>query len=50
MALIINEEQQMLKESAQGFFAEFAPMSELRRLREDDSDYCDLLWKRMVDM
>ena len=50
MALIINEEQQMLRESAQGFFAEFAPMSELRRLREDDSDYCDLLWKRMVDM
>ena len=50
MALIINEEQQMLKESAQGFFAEFAPMSELRRLREDGSDYCHSLWKRMVDM
>ena len=50
MALIVNEEQQMLKESAQGFFAEFAPMSELRRLREDGSDYCDVLWKRMVEM
>jgi len=50
VALIINEEQQMLKESAKGFFAEFAPMSELRRLREDGSDYCHSLWKKMVDM
>ena len=50
MTLIINEEQQMLKESAQGFFAEFAPISEFRRLREGGSDYCDVLWKRMVDM
>ena len=25
MALVLNEEQQMLKESAQGFLAEFAP-------------------------
>ena len=38
MAMVINEEQQMLKESAQGFLAEFAPVSELRRLRDEGSE------------
>ena len=34
MAMVINEEQQMLKESAQGFLAEFAPLAELRKQRD----------------
>ena len=34
MAMVINEEQQMLKESAQGFLAEFAPIGELRQQRD----------------
>ena len=52
MALVINEEQQMLKESAQGFLAEFAPIAELRKQRDSGSEkgYGDNLWRQMVDM
>ncbi|MDG1164132.1 MAG: acyl-CoA dehydrogenase [Porticoccaceae bacterium] len=52
MALVLNEEQQMLKESAQGFLAENAPVAELRKQRDADSDtgYADNLWGQMVDM
>ena len=52
MALVINEEQQMLKDSAQGFFAEFAPVSELRKLRDEGSEtgYNPDLWRQMVEM
>lgn len=52
MALVLNEEQQMLKESAQGFLAEYAPVSELRAQRDAGSDkgYADTLWQQMVGM
>ena len=52
MALVLNEEQQMLKESAQGFLAEFAPIAELRKQRDADSQtgYADNLWGQMTDM
>jgi alkylation response protein AidB-like acyl-CoA dehydrogenase len=52
MALVINEEQQMLKESAQGFLAEHAPLSEVRKQRDAGSaaGYADNLWPQMVEM
>jgi alkylation response protein AidB-like acyl-CoA dehydrogenase len=52
MALVINEEQQMLKESAQGFLTEFAPIAELRKQRDSGSEkgYGDNFWRQMVDM
>ena len=52
MALVLNEEQQMLKESAQGFLAEFAPVAELRKQRDAGSQtgYADNLWGQMADM
>jgi alkylation response protein AidB-like acyl-CoA dehydrogenase len=52
MALVLNEEQQMLKESAQGFLAEFAPLGELRKQRDAGSQtgYADNLWRQMADM
>ena len=52
MALVLNEEQQMLKESAQGFLAEFAPLAELRKQRDAGSQtgYADNLWRQMADM
>lgn len=52
MALILNEEQQLLKESADGFFAEKAPVSQLRQLRDDKDENCfdKGLWKEMADM
>ena len=52
MALVLNEEQQMLKESAQGFLSEHAPVSELRAQRDAGSDrgYSSTLWSQMVNM
>ena len=52
MALVLNEEQQMLKESARGFLAEYAPVSELRKLRDERSEtgYSEDLWQHMVEM
>jgi len=52
MALILNEEQALLKESADGFFAEKAPVSQLRQLRDDKDEKCFSadLWKEMAEM
>jgi acyl-CoA dehydrogenase len=52
MALVLNEEQQMLKESAQGFLAEHAPVAELRAQRDagSESGYSNALWSQMVNM
>ncbi len=52
MPLILTEEQEMLKESARGFLDEKAPVSELRRLRDDRSEdgFSRSLWKEMAEM
>ena len=52
MALIYSEEQQLLKESADGFFAEKAPVGQLRQLRDDKDEfgYNRDLWKEMAEM
>ena len=52
MALILNEEQQLLKESAEGFFAEKAPVSQLRALRDnaDETGFSQDLWAEMAEM
>lgn len=52
MALILNEEQQLLKESADGFFAEKAPVSQLRELRDSRSEdgFSAELWTEMAEM
>lgn len=52
MALILNEEQQLLKESADGFFAEKAPVSQLRELRDNRSEegFSTELWAEMAEM
>ncbi|MCK0069740.1 acyl-CoA dehydrogenase family protein [Kordiimonas laminariae] len=52
MAMILNEEQQLLKESAEGFFNEKAPISQLRQLRDDkdETGYSKQLWTEMSEM
>lgn len=52
MALILNEDQLMLKDMAKGFLAEKAPVSELRRLRDeaDENGYSKELWAEMAEM
>ncbi|TNE61311.1 MAG: acyl-CoA dehydrogenase [Alphaproteobacteria bacterium] len=52
MAMVLNEEQQLLKETADGFFAEKAPVGQLRKLRDDkdETGYSKELWQEMADM
>ena len=52
MALIINEEQQMLKTSAKQFLVERAPVEALRQLRDtrDEKGYSPALWATMAEM
>lgn len=50
MALILNEEQQMLRDSARSFLQERAPVSHLRNLRDEGNGPCLELWQEMVEM
>jgi alkylation response protein AidB-like acyl-CoA dehydrogenase len=52
MALVLNEEQQMLKESAKGFLQGNAPVEALRALRDerDSTGYSKDLWRQMAEM
>jgi len=52
MALLLNEEQTLLKDSACDFITETAPVSSLRQLRDDSDEtgFSKDLWKKMVDM
>lgn len=52
MALVYNEDEQLLHESATGFFADKAPISAFRSLRDNDSEvgYSADLWNEMKDM
>ena len=52
MALVLNEEQLMLKESAAGFLTEKASVAHLRALRDsaDERGCSDDVWQEMVQM
>jgi len=52
MALVLNEDEKMLQESAEGFFANKAPVKALRALRDgqDETGFDRGLWKEMADM
>jgi len=52
MALVLNEEQVMLRDSAAGFLAEKATVAHLRELRYSNSErgFSDAVWREMVEM
>ncbi|HBD10618.1 MAG TPA: acyl-CoA dehydrogenase [Porticoccaceae bacterium] len=52
MALVLSEEQQMLKEAAKGFLQENAPVEALRALRDerDATGFSRELWGQMAEM
>ncbi len=52
MALVLNEDEVMLKETAEGFFADKAPVTALRKLRDerDETGFDRALWAEMADM
>ena len=52
MALLLTEEQSMLRDSARGLISDKAPISHLRRLRDskDAAGYSEAIWQFFVDM
>ena len=52
MALVLNEEQRLLQETARNFLAEHAPVAALRKLRDrhDPLGYAPELWQQMAGM
>lgn len=52
MALVLNEEQRMLKDSAREFLTASAPVEALRKLRDqkDPVGYSSELWQQMVEL
>jgi alkylation response protein AidB-like acyl-CoA dehydrogenase len=52
MALVLNEEQSMLRDSARGFISDKAPVSHLRQLRDakDETGFSRELWKGFAEM
>ncbi|MGK2913270.1 MAG: acyl-CoA dehydrogenase family protein, partial [Porticoccaceae bacterium] len=52
MALVLNEEQQMLRESARGFLQEHAPVAALRKLRDDRDalGFSRPLWQQIIEL
>ena len=52
MALVLNEEQSMLRDSARGLISDKAPVSHLRQLRDakDATGFSRELWKAFAEM
>jgi alkylation response protein AidB-like acyl-CoA dehydrogenase len=52
MAMILNEEQNMLRDSARDFVRDKAPVSALRKIRDEANPdgYDKALWKEMADL
>ena len=52
MALVLNEEQSMLRDSARGLISDKAPVAHLRKLRDekDATGFSRDLWKTFADM
>jgi acyl-CoA dehydrogenase len=52
MALVLNEEQSMLRDSARGLISDKAPMAHLRKLRDtkDADGFSRDLWKTFAEM
>lgn len=52
MALVLNEEQRMLRDAARAFLQERAPVSHLREIRDSENPdgFSRELWAEMVDM
>ncbi len=52
MALVLNEDQQLLQDSAKSFCQQNAPVSVLRRLRDskDELGYDPTIWSQMIEL
>jgi len=52
VGLVLNEDEKLLQESAEGFFIDKSPVKNLRALRDnrDETGFDKGLWQEMADM
>ena len=52
MALVLTEEQTMLRDMAKDFFTEQVPVTNLRKLRDDEDElgYDKAVWTQIVEL
>jgi alkylation response protein AidB-like acyl-CoA dehydrogenase len=50
MSLILNDEQQLLRDSARAFFRETSPVESYRRLRDSGEEWSPDLWSAMSEL
>lgn len=52
MAMVLSEEQQLLRDSARSFCQDNAPISVIRRLRDEKSElgYDEAIWQQMIEL
>ena len=52
MALVLSEDQQLLRDSARQFCQDNAPISVMRRLRDEKSElgYDEAIWQQMIEL
>ncbi|MCH1542010.1 MAG: acyl-CoA dehydrogenase family protein, partial [Alphaproteobacteria bacterium] len=52
MALVLTEEQTMLRDMAKDFFTEQVPVTNLRKLRDDEDElgYDKAVWAQIVEL
>ena len=52
MALVLSEDQQLLRDSARHFCQDNAPISVMRRLRDEKSElgYDEAIWRQMIEL
>jgi alkylation response protein AidB-like acyl-CoA dehydrogenase len=50
MALVLNEEQQLLRDSAKTFLQECSSLDSLRKLRDSGEEWSPNLWSNMAEM
>ena len=51
MALVLNEDQEMLRDAARGFLRRRSPVSELRRVRDEqvEGGFSRDIWREMAE-
>lgn len=52
MAMVLSEDQQLLRDSARSFCQDNAPISVMRRLRDEKSElgYDETIWQQMIEL
>ena len=50
MSMVLNEDQQLLKDSAKNFLQERTPVAKMRKQRDEGLEWSKSLWGAMAEM